>query len=162
MNASTEPDEVAEAFKKTGGAWILEMSDRGAILDQVAKEIDEFIAAHKARFGNEGPSNPFVLLEANPSKAAAFFQTFTGATISTEMRVMVWEVLLGADILAVEFDHDCRRGTRLRVTLNSSRRSPREQAYASDNLWDFQVFRHFGLLGVDGVPILDGYYALSE
>ena len=162
MSASTEPSEVARAFEMTGGGWVLEMSDRDDIIGQVAREIDEFIAAHKSRFGDEGPSDPFELLEANPSKAAAFFQTFTGATISTEMRVMVWEVLLGADILAVEFDHDRRRGTRLRVTLNSSRRSPREQSYASDNLWDFQIFRHFGLLGVDGVPILDGYYALSE
>ena len=75
MSTPTEPVAVERALMETGSGWILEMGRRDEILEQVAKEIDEFINDYKARF-NVSP-NPFALLSGNPDKAAAFFKGST-------------------------------------------------------------------------------------
>jgi hypothetical protein len=161
MKKRTTANAVGQAFQETGSGWVLRFDDRDAILAQAAREIDEFIAAYRERFG-ETP-DPFALLEANPAKAAAFFQTFTGAAISIEMRLMIWMVIHGAEFVELHFAYRGPGVAEIRVViLPPGGRQTEPEVFKSADLWDFQVLRHIGLLAVDGVPILDGYYAAAS
>lgn len=155
MSTPTEPAEVERAFMETGNGWILNMAGRGAILKQVAREIDEFIIEYKRRFGN--PPDPFALLDENPVKAAGFFELYTNPPISMDMRVAVWQLIHGADIHSVQFAYDRDRGTELVIKLTSGRRRTLEE-YRGDSLADFVVIKHIGVLTLNGREVLDGYY----
>jgi hypothetical protein len=160
IRTSTNPNKVATAFESTGCTWVLKRSDRDVILAQAAREIDEFIAAYTERFKGAEPPDPFALVEANPDKAAAFFQTFTGVLISAEIRVMAWQLIMGWEINSVQFSYDRGKEASFRIDLDSPPPLPvQTERFESRNLWDYQVFRHIGLLAINGKPILDGYYA---
>lgn len=162
MNAvnKTNPADVAEAFEKSGCGWVLKYTDRQRLLDSVAQEIDAFLSEYNQRF-KETP-NPFALLNENPPKAAAFFQAFAGARISLEMRIMIWRILLGSDVLEVHFDYSKEKdkGTDFRVVLKPPH-GEREE-YCSKSLWDSAILRHLGILAIGGNPTLYGYYALRK
>jgi hypothetical protein len=155
MPRHTSTEAVERAFDATGCGWILEMSARESILKQVALELDEFIEEYTRRF-NQAP-DPFGLIDENPQKAAAFFETFTNPPISLEMRLAVWRLIIGADIEAVRFDY--RKGQGLEFVIQLAFRRSDPELYRGESLWDFEVLRHIGILSVDGKPILDGYYA---
>lgn len=161
MNAvnKTDPADVAAAFEKSGCGWVLKYVDRQQLLESVAQEIDEFRSEYNRRY-RETP-DPFLLLRENPLKAAAFFQAFTGARISLEMRILIWRILLGSEILAVHFDYAKDRGTDFRVVIRAPYGGDREE-YSSNSLWDSAILRHLGILAVGGQPTLYGYYALRN
>jgi hypothetical protein len=154
----TNPADVADAFEKSGCGWILKYADRQQLLDSVAQEIDEFLLAYERRF-DEAPK-PFELLKENPPKAAAFFQAFAGARISLEMRIGIWRILLGSEIVEVHFDYSRDQGTDFRVAIQTPY-GDREE-YSSQSLWDSAILRHLGILAVGGNPTLYGYYALRN
>jgi len=154
----TTPDQVAEAFERTGAAWVLADPQREQILAGVARQIDEFLAAYEQRF-RDTPA-PFELLRHNVPKATAFFQTFTGPPHSVEMRLMIWRVLLGSEIIEVRFDY--AKGSASAIVIVTATPSGEREEFRSNDLWDFRVFRHIGIVGGGGHPILDGYYALRN
>jgi len=155
-------DEIARALEQSGRGWRLSTPDRDAYLHQVAQQIDEFVQAYQGRFGDGDPPDPFRLLQDNPEKAAAFFQTLAGRPISVPMRVMVWEIMFGAEITALDFHYRSTGVAELRVTLDESHRSMPEQIFTSEDPRDFRIFRHIGLLTVNNRAVLDGYYALRS
>jgi hypothetical protein len=152
------PAEVATAFQKSGCAWILADAHKDQILARAAQEIDEFITAYARRF-HVTPA-PFSLLEDNPTKAAAFFQSFTGPPHSLDIRLLIWHLLAGAEIVSVSFTYQRQGKTTLVIETETS--SGEQATFTSQDLWDFRLFRHIGLLGIDERPILDGYYALRK
>jgi hypothetical protein len=154
----TDPADVAVAFEKCGCGWVLKYPDRQQLLDTVAHEIDEFRSEYHRRF-KETP-DPFALLRENAMKAAAFFQAFAGARISLEMRIMIWRILLGSEILAVHFDYAKDRDTDFRVAIQTPYGNREE--YSGKSLWDSAILRHLGILAVGGQPTLYGYYALRN
>ena len=154
----TTPEQVADAFRRTGSGWILDDPQRDRILAGVAREIDEFVASYRQRF-HDTPQ-PFDLVERNVTKATAFFQAFVGPPHSIEVRMMIWRVLVGADIVSVRFDYT--RGAPPQLAIVTATPYGERDEFRSDNLWDFRVMRHIGILGVDGQAILDGYYALRH
>ena len=157
METNTNPDDLARALERSGCSWVLGRSDRDATLRRVAAEIDKFLGAFSTRYSGEDPPDPFALLDANPSKGAAFFQTFTRTPISVAMRVLVWKLILGDEIDALHVEYRRGRPAVIRVALAGN-----PVAFDSDNLWDFQVLRNLGLLAIDGMPVLDGYHAIAD
>lgn len=75
---------------------------------------------------------------------------------------MAWEMILGAEITALEFRYRSTGATELRVTLDESHRSMPEQTLTSEDSRDFRIFRHIGLLTVNSRAVLDGSYALRS
>ena len=150
---ATTPEQVADAFEKSGCGWVLKMSDRDTILRKISEEIEEFLAAYHVRYEKEELPEPFRLLEVNPSKAASFFPTFAGATVSVGMRVLVWRLLMGDEIESMLLDYHRGKTPEIRLQLTGE-----HEPFKSDNLWDFQVLQNLGILAIDGTPILDGYY----
>ena len=159
MSGQTDQAKIADAFERSGCGWILKYPDRKEILAGVAQQIGEFISEYSRRF-KETP-DPFALLDQNPPNGAAFFQAFSGAKLSLDMRIMIWRMLLGSEILAVQFHYTRDQDAELRISIRSPYGDP-EPDYCSKNLWDFAVLRHLGILTVNGNPVLDGYYALRQ
>ena len=154
----TTTAQVAEAFEKTGNGWILTDSQRDRILAAVAQEIDKFVADYARRF--HVTPEPFRLLEDNPPKAAAFFQSFVGPPHSVDVRLLIWHLLAGADIASVRFSYE--RGGESSIIVRTETPYGESAEFTSNNVWDFSLFRHIGLLGMDDVATLAGYYALRR
>jgi hypothetical protein len=154
----TTTAQVAEALEGTGCGWVLTDPQKDRILTGVAREIDEFVAAYAHRF--HVTPEPFNLLQDNPTKAAAFFQAFVGPPHSLDIRLLIWHLLAGAEIVSVHFAYERRGESRLVVRTETPYEEPAQ--FVSNDVWDFRVFRHIGLLGIDNHAILDGYYALRR
>jgi hypothetical protein len=155
---STTTSQVADAFKRTGCGWILTDPQKERTLAAVAREIDEFVVAYTRRF--HVTPEPFRLLQDNPTKAAAFFQSFAGPPHSLDIRLLIWHLLVGADIVSVRFTYE--RGGESDLVVQTETPYGETAGFASNNAWDFRLFRHIGLLGIDDRAILDGYYALRQ
>jgi hypothetical protein len=153
---ATRTLQVADAFKKTDSAWILDDPKSEQILIGVAREIDEFIQAYVQRF--HVTPDPFRLLTENPPKAAAFFQSFTGPPHSIEIRLLIWHLLTGADIVSVNFSY--QKHGEIKMLVRTETPYGESEEFASSDLWDFRLFRHIGVLSVGEQPMLDGYYPL--
>jgi len=92
-------------------------------------------------------------------RVTAFLQAL-GGTRTPTMLVMVWRVLQGMEIdqLVMEYNRAEKRFF-LRIELVSPYGEPTE-AYESDEINDAALVRHFGIMKMDGRPIMDGFYAL--
>lgn len=154
----TTTAQVADAFERTGCGWILADPQKDRILAAVAREIDEFVAAYARRF--HVTPEPFRLLQDNPTKAAAFFQSLVGPPHSLDIRLLIWHLLTGADIVSVRFTYARGGESTLVVQTETPYGEPAE--FTSTSAWDFRLFRHIGLLGMNDRAILDGYYALRR
>ena len=155
---ATSPEQIEEAFQRCGVNLYRKPSPEE--LSEIARQLDLFLAAHGTRYGTEDPPTPFEWVETIPSLATAFFQSLSIRPLSTDMQIMVWEILLGCEIRSLDCSYDAESGATIRVVLNNLERSRPNDEFTSANLYDFRVFRHLGLDAVNGQPRLNGYYAL--
>jgi hypothetical protein len=98
------------------------------------------------------------LLAVNPLIGAAFFQ-FDTLWLSTELKVMVWRILLGCENIRVEFRYQAGQKPSLKVTLRPPY-GQGEEEYTGREPADFLALRHFGSSSIDDQLFLQGYYAL--
>ncbi len=174
MANHVDVDRVAQAFERTGCGWVLKRDDRDELLAWAARELDEFMAGYTREFGEAPNPDPFSLLDENPSEAAAFFQTFAGPPLSPRMRITIWRIVTGADIVAFRFDYRRNDG---RESRNSDGSIPffhsdfdlsiitkfgyEEIPYICDSRRpeDLRIIRNVGVLIFGDIPILAGYLA---
>jgi hypothetical protein len=156
MSTPVDPDVVEEALNRAQLKWLLDYwgSDKPDHLRQTAKEISEFIQEYAARF-NDSP-DPFKLLNDNPEMGRAFFQ-FDTLIASAEMKIMIWRILQGCEIVQVDFHYDKSGQPSLEVKLLTPYGEPEE--YKSNHWADFRVLRHLGTLKTNDQLRLQGYYA---
>ena len=121
MPNPTDPADVERALKATGNGWILEMVEPAPLLKQVAMEVDEFLGEYTRRFGRV--PEPFALVDQNPDKAAAFFELYTNPPVSMDMRLAVWQLVHGANILSVRFVYERDRETEVVITAGTRKPS---------------------------------------
>jgi len=75
------------------------------------------------------------------------------------MLLMVWRILEGMEIGAVELSYAFQANFHLRIVL----RNPfdgKEEVYDSDRIDDAALLRHFGITAINGKPVFDGFYPL--
>lgn len=144
------------AIDKAGGEWISRVwgKDRNEILDRIHKDIDDFTKEYERRFGDK--ADPWELLKLNPTKAAAFFHMDT-LSASVEMKLMVWRVLLGCEIVEVKFAYQVGAMSKLFIKLRAPY-GQKPEDYESDFPRDFAVLRHLGTTVSGGKLVLQGYY----
>lgn len=164
MNQSAS--EILETlFRKNGLGWMIDIyapKDQAipAYLDLLARIAAEF----RLRCGVAVSFAPEVLhaeAERNPHKVQAFLQLLR-PNRSPAMLVMVWRVLQGLTIRAVEMNYRERDSFRLSFTLVRPGDGGRDQleTYESTDIDDAALVRHLGVTKVDGKPLFDGFYAL--
>ncbi|HEX3656022.1 MAG TPA: hypothetical protein VHV55_09455 [Pirellulales bacterium] len=95
----------------------------------------------------------------NPFKVKGFFQVL-GGTRSPDMLVMVWRVIQGMEIKAVEISYGRKQQFHARIVLESPD-GAQDETYESSKIQDFALFRHIGIMEISGRPVFDGFYALK-
>ena len=76
------------------------------------------------------------------------------------MLLMAWRIIQGMEIKNVDVAYNRQQDFRLSVTLESPY-GDRDEIYESSSIQDFVLFRHIGIMEVDGRPVFDGFYALK-
>jgi hypothetical protein len=155
MNTSM-PVRLKQALEDSGNAWLLGYwgNDADAMLERAAEDLEAFLLEYERRFG-ERP-DPFAFLQKDRLKAKAFFQ-LDALQASVEMKIMIWRILLGCDIVRVEFRYTQASVMELTATLKTPYEE--EEIYRTTQSRDFRVLRHFGATEDNGHLVLQGYYA---
>ena len=169
-----EEESFREVLRETGMKWLLSWAttpEEG--LARFLEKMDEFCAEYNRRFSNPGAPATLpqricrrTILEEHardPRNVRAFLQAYASSCTPC-MLVMVWRVLWGAEIRGAELRYEEASREKpfcLRVVLQAPHEEIPDPPYESADLHDFTVLRHFGLLGIDGRFILDGFYALN-
>ena len=165
MITATSPDSlsVAELMRSAGLGW---RYDRYGPPEQVEAYLSRRLSLAdqdaQSRFPNGAVrltlDSVDDLARRAPHKAAAFLEQLFGEGEPT-MLVMVWRVLAGADVGRVQFDMRQADSFHLEVTLRPDHQGV-EEHYASENVDDVYVVRHFGVAKLNGnAPLFVGFYA---
>jgi hypothetical protein len=163
MTTSINLSQLRGALEKTGNSWLLNYwgAESEKHLKKLAKDLDGFQREYKRRFG-ETP-DVLALAELNPVTAAAFFHMDT-LLASREMKILIWRLLLGADIERVDLKYKAGEGLSLRIVLIAPYdiEGDEKETYETTKTSDYRVLRHFGFTEVEGRFELQGYYALKS
>jgi hypothetical protein len=156
MKASIDAAAVRTALEKTGQDVVLRFwsKDGGRQLRKIAAGLKEFVREYRRRF-KESP-DILGLMDENTLMAKAFFHYDT-LMASCEMKIMVWRLLMGGELRAVDFRYRADKRGSLRVQLLIYP-GGRKETYESTDALDFRVLRHFGVAGEPGQGRLQGYY----
>jgi hypothetical protein len=165
MTTGLDREKVRTALQQSGSAWLFKYWEPHVErkLEQIAAEIQQFTRAYEQRFG-ERP-DPFELLSQNPSKGAAFFE-LDALESSLEIKIMIWRILSGCEIVRVEFRYEQGKPAYFSVTLRSAG-GDEDPPYVGKYPWDFRTMRHFAAtydnLGYPDTCLnLSGYYAMRH
>jgi hypothetical protein len=162
MSAAIDLSQWRTALEKTNNDWLLRYwgAEAEKHLKKVAKDLEGFQREYKRRFG-ETP-DILGLAEVNPTKAAAFFHLDTFLA-SREMKILIWRLLLGAEVEQVDLKYKAGKDLSLRIVLFAPYdiEENEREIYETTNSSDYRILRHFGLAGVEGRFELQGYYALK-
>jgi hypothetical protein len=145
-------------FEDSEVGWVFG-EDATERAQQFLREMHDVDRYYNATFHR--PLDP-PLAEAILHDAARFkplVQTFA-SPMTTPMRTMVYCVLDGAQVKAIQFEYRFKARARLEVAVEYD--SGDKATFASDNLWDVEVLRHFGLMKMGDAPVIDGYYAFRK
>jgi len=155
---NTTVDMVRRALHQAQcGSYLEDLDDDGksAYLKEVAKDIDDFRNEYERRFG-EIP-DPFEFLKENPQKGAAFVQWIAGEKLSPDVTIMIWRILAGAEILAVNYQYSKDNKSILEIELEpfpENRSGAGRELYRSENASDFHLLAEFRMLLFNHKPYL--------
>jgi hypothetical protein len=157
MSEPITREKLRKAIADAGGTWLPDDEEKFQVrmLDGFVDSLTRFRKEYSSRFG-EMP-DPFLLLEKDRQKGKAFFQFDTLGT-STEIKVMVWRILLGCEIKRIHFDYDFVGKAELKFWLQTPS-GEEEGPYTGDPCEDFRVMRHFGIALYNERFVIQGYYA---
>jgi hypothetical protein len=146
---------------------VLELSDVGWVLaedrveraQQILLEMRQVDLYFNETFGR--PLEPPVAnaILADVARLKPLVQTFA-SPMTTPIRTMVYCVLDGAQIKAIRFDYRFKARAHLEVDVEYE--SGENTTFTSDNVWDVEALRHFGLMKMGQAPVIDGYYAFRK
>jgi len=160
MSATTvDTAPIKKALQRSGMEWIFSYwgADEAKHLERARRSIERFRRAYRSRFG-ETP-DPYELLEENPAKGAAFFQ-LDALLCSVEMKMMIWRIFLGCEIVGLDFRYRAGKPPQLVVRLRSPG-SGDEETYLGQEADDFRVLRHFGFVSNGDQLFLQGYFPFT-
>ncbi len=119
--------------------------------------------AARARLGANAPRlTPDALVEeyrADPRKVRAFIQVL-GAVETPHILLMVWRIVQGSAIQAIEVNYQSEHSFHMRVVLRPPD-GEEDEIYDSHDVDDAVVLRHFGIMKMGDAPVMDGFFALN-
>lgn len=95
-------------------------------------------------------------LDDNPHKVKAFLQALE-ETNSPALLVMVWRIIHGDSISALEMSYKASQNFRLRVQLEEPE-TGHTSPYDSDEIEDARLLRHLGIVNVNQQPVFTGFF----
>lgn len=154
---------LEEAIRHSGEGWLI---DTYAPPENAMSHVLQTLAAvqHEAqmRLGGDAPnlSEAALLHEyrRNPNRVRGFFQAL-GGTRTPQMLLMVWRIIQGMEVREIQLRYQRQQAFEVRVVLESPY-GEQDAPYVSQNIHDFSLFRHVGIMEIGGAPVFDGFYAL--
>ena len=161
--SSTAIDPLEEAIRTAGEGRLLESFDTPAeALSHIRRGVASAHQKARERLGDNAPDlREDAILEEyrrHPSQVRGFFQIL-GGTRTPDMLVMAWRIIQGMTVKEVRLAYRRKRDFQLSVILESPD-GQEDPPYESDKITDFALFRHIGIMEVDGRPVFDGFYPL--
>jgi hypothetical protein len=149
---------IARLLEVSGIGWLLQ-EDRDVRLRQIAAEITELSSELSRRLA---PAKIDLLGEMlkEPEALKPLVQMFASPT-SCVMRAMVYCVLRGMEISAIDFSYRLKRTVTLTVSVQNDV-TGQELTFESDLVWDAEILRHLGIMAMGKKPILHGFYAFAS
>jgi hypothetical protein len=128
----------------------------------LGRRLDSVQELARQRLGDKAPelSEDALLKESpvNPGRLEEFSPVLAG-TKSTRMLPTAWRIRQGLKIKSPDSNDRRQRDCQLRVVLGASDEGPDEPSESS-NVQDFSLLRQFGIMELNGRPVLDGFDAL--
>ena len=155
-----DEDGLIAALRESGIAWWI-AEDTPERVKQVAEEATLITAEFRDKFPIESRALGDLVerMVLDQQKLMPFIQTFAAA-MSIPFRALVLAVVLGANVMAITASYEYRRVAELTVRVEFP--SGEKATFASKDLWDYEVLRHFGLMKMGDLPVIDGYYAFRK
>ncbi|MGK3967047.1 hypothetical protein WMF38_23100 [Sorangium sp. So ce118] len=149
---------LARLLEASGVGWLLQQ-DRDVRLRQIDTEIAELSSELSRRLA---PAKIDALGEMlnEPDAMKPLVQMFASPT-SCEMRAMVYCVLRGMEIAAIDFSYRLKRTVALTVSVKNDI-TGQELTFESDLVWDAEILRHLGIMTMGKKPVLHGFYAFAS
>ncbi len=159
MNTTTEIVDLRNALQRSGTDWIFRYwgANEEKHLERVRLDIGKFQREYKKRF-HELP-DPYALLAENPAKGAAFFQG-DALQSSLEMKIMIWRILLGCEIVGIDFRFRLGEPPHFEVRLRPPY-STDEEVYLAPDPGDIRVLRNLGFVQSGHQLFFQGYFPLK-
>ncbi len=152
------PTKLAALLETCGVGWLL-AEDRDARLSQIALEIGQLSDELSRRLA---PTKIDALGEmmSEPLALKPLIQMFASPTSCT-MRAMVYCVLRGMEIVAIDFRYQLKQTVDLTVSVQHDV-SGQKLVFTSDLVWDAEILRHLGIMMMGKKPVLHGFYAFAS
>ncbi|MBI4817408.1 MAG: hypothetical protein HY791_14195 [Deltaproteobacteria bacterium] len=152
-------DRWLELFKEADVGFVFAGVDAVECSHRIERELAEVDSFYLERIGQalQPPLSHAVFEQFD--KLRPLIQTFA-APITTEMRAMVFCVLDGARVSEIQFEYVFMQDLKLRVTLEYGEYGA--IVFRSTDALDVEILRHFGIMKVSGLPVIDGYYSLRK
>lgn len=147
--------QLEDALRLAGVGWLLEeyreerlaaiVSDIASVSEEVSRRVGRRVDVASELDSNRDDLMPLVQSFASP--------------MSNSIRSLVYLLLRGGDLVALDFSYRERRKADLRATISFE---AREHEFSSDDLWDAEVLRHLGLMKMGDRPVIHGYFAFRR
>lgn len=158
MTQGEQTRALRQLFDTAGVGWALrEGADAEA--RRYLQEI-QAVEAEYERLLSEPMSSPLLEQLVEEGEALTPLIQAFASTTSASIRVMIYCILKGAEIRRVLYDYELERRSQLIIDIELS--DNRTLRFESEDLWDAEVLRHFGMTKRGGRPILEGYYAFRR
>lgn len=158
MMRNEESTRLAALLEVCGVGWLL-AEDRDSRLSQITLEIGQLSDELNQRLA---PAKINVLDEMmNESLALKPLVQMFASPTSCTMRAMVYCVLRGMEIIAIDFSYRLKQTVALTVSVQHDV-SGQELIFTSDVVWDAEILRHLGIMMMGKKPILHGFYAFAS
>ncbi len=164
---SPSTNQFENLLRECGMNWILvDADDQDAMLVSLAEKLADVDGEIRLRFGNEIPGLSIQALvdsyAISPSRVKAILQVLPNTSL--EMLVMAWRLAGGMEIKRLSVEYDSKGSFCLKIELYSqyigSHWSGEPEVYESNEVFDFEVLRHFGFSLLNDSPHLDGIWPL--
>lgn len=154
---------LATLFAVSDVGWVFEQATSEEGPDQVAERIRAHMSKVNQEMAKAFPLRPHLLVEesirTDSSQFKALIQAFA-SPVTAPMCAMIYAVLDGAEVTAIEFSYKARESVSLSLTVQYE--TGEAATFLSDDAWDVEVLRHFGIMKLGNKPVIDGYYAFRK
>jgi hypothetical protein len=156
-------DQLARLFETADVGWVFDPSTFGEepaataarILHEMAL-VDRVLAS---KIGLLHPKPVVDSIFSDSARLKPLIQAFA-SPVTAEMRAMIYCVLDGAEVLSIQVTYERQAHADIRVVVEYE--SGLQAVFLSDDVWDFEVLRHFGTMKLGDRPVVDGYYAFRK
>jgi hypothetical protein len=155
---------LEEAIRDAGEGWLIDwFAPPAEAMDHIRRLLAEVCRRGQERLQGNAPdlTEAGLVAEYNrsPLKVKGFFQILGGSR-TPDMLLMAWRVIQGMEIQNITLSYSLKQRFSVQVILKTPY-GETDAPYESQDIQDFAIFRHFGIMEVSGTPVFDGFYALK-